>query len=227
MGQSRLVLSNVSKKFNDKVLFNNIDLKLDKGHYVLVGENGCGKTTLLKTMMGLILPDDGNVKLLGEDTKIFSNKTKAKIGFAFASDRTLYHKLTAYENLKYIGNIYGLKRSELNERIPALLNKVGLANNNQYIETYSTGMKKRLMFIKAILNNPEVIFLDEIYSGLDEDGCDVVNQIIDDEIKNDKLIISVTHQQDKLVQKENIYELKEGKLNVLDCKKRADNEYQI
>ena len=140
--QSKLVLNNVSKKFADKILFKDINLNLDSGHYILIGDNGSGKSTLLKTMMGLILPDSGNVLLFGEDTKIFSNKTKKKIGFAFASDRTLYHKLTAYENLKYIGSIYGLKSSELKERIPFLLSKVGLENNKQYIETYSTGMKK-------------------------------------------------------------------------------------
>ncbi len=215
MEQPKLVLNNVSKKFGDKILFKNIDLELDSGHYILTGENGCGKSTLLKTMMGLILPDIGTVSLLGEDTKIFSNKTKAKLGFAFASDRTLYHKLTAYENLKYIGSIYGLKNGELKERIPFLLDKIGLDNNGQYIETYSTGMKKRLMFIKAILNNPEVIFLDEIYSGLDDEGCNLVNRLIDEEIEKNKLIISVTHQQDKIIYKEHIYKLKKGKLYAL------------
>lgn len=101
----------------------------------------------------------------------------------FSSERTLYYKLTARENLEMIGAIYGLKGNALKDRVGEVLRLVELEVNRKYIETYSTGMKKRLMLARAILYNPKVLFLDEPYSGLDQDGCLLLTKILESELK--------------------------------------------
>lgn len=163
-------------------------------------------------MMGLLLVDSGKVTLLGENTENLSKKAKKKIGYMLPSDRTLYYKLTASENLMMIGSIYGMHKKELKEMIPQLLENVGLKEEGKYIETFSTGMKKRLMLARAILYDPEILFLDEPYSGLDEDGCYMLTEVIQEQSDSGKTIILVTHQDDYVNKSWQHLVLKDGHL---------------
>ena len=210
-----ITLKNVSKSFNEKKLFSNVNLDISQGVYCIIGENGIGKTTLMKIMMGLILPDDGVVELFDESTEIISDQTKRRIGFVMASERSLYYKLTASENLFYIGRIYGLKKVRLNELIPKLLYELGIEDSKKYVETYSTGMKKKLMIARSLLCDPDILFYDEIYSGLDSDSCLKLKEMIK-KIGIDKTIVIITHQQEMLDKNCKKILIKDGSVNVLD-----------
>ena len=216
MDQARLIADNISKSFGKKEIIHHFSCSLNEGIHVFTGDNGCGKTSLLKMMMGLTLPDSGEIFLFGENTKIFSKHTKEKINFVSASDRTLYYKLTATENLKYIGHIYGIKKKDCDCIIPQLLDMVGIQEEGKYVETFSTGMKKRLMIAKSLINDPEILFYDEVFSGLDADGCQMALNILERLKKQGKLIILVTHQADLIPENSTIYQLKDGKIYVLD-----------
>lgn len=216
MEEIALRSSDISKSFANKNIISDVSLSLNKGVHVFTGDNGCGKTTLLKMLMGLVLPDNGEVFILGENTKIFSKKIRSRINFATASDRSLYYKLTATENLRYIGNIYGVPKKILDERITELLKMLGLTEEGKYIETFSTGMKKRLMLAKSLINDPDILYYDEIFSGLDADGCEMALDLIDNLRSMGKLVLLVTHQKDMIPQNSVVYKLEDGMLNVLD-----------
>ena len=144
--QTIIELQHVTKRYQEHVILKDLSLKIQAGSfYYIIGENGSGKSTLLKLMMGLLLPDEGEISLFGNSTNRLTSAMKSRIGFILASDRSLYYKLTASENLYYIGKIYGMKKSELKNRIPYLLNAVGLLETKQFVESFSTGMKKKLM----------------------------------------------------------------------------------
>ena len=211
-----LYASNISKSFGDKKIISDITLQLNKGIHIFMGDNGSGKSTLLKMLMGLILPDQGDIFIFNENTKIFSKKIRSKLNFVQSSDRTLYYKLTATENLRYIGNIYGVPKKELDIKVPELLEMVGLVEEGKYIETFSTGMKKRLMLAKSLINNPSILYYDEIFSGLDEEGCNMALDLLNTLNQQGKLILLVTHQTNLIPDNSTIYKIEDGHINVLD-----------
>lgn len=110
-------VSGVRKSFGELRVLDKVDFYAEEGDFkVIVGENGSGKSTLLKIMIGLLLPDDGEVKVLGVDVKKHWKKLSARIGVVLANERSLYWKLTAWENLDIFGGVYGVpKKSEENE----------------------------------------------------------------------------------------------------------------
>nr|WP_287559072.1 ABC transporter ATP-binding protein [Roseburia sp.] len=206
-----LTLKHISKSFGKKILFKDISYEFEQGTiYRIVGENGTGKSTLLKIMMGLMLPDEGVVELNGESSEKFSSNYRKQINYAFSSDRTLYYKLNAYENLYYIGRIYGIPRKELGHKVVHLLEKVGLAENSDYVENYSTGMKKKLLIAKSFLNQPKIIFYDEVFNGLDKDSCEAVIHWISKE--KDITFIIISHQETVNFENEKILKIEGGKL---------------
>lgn len=162
-------------------------------YHVIVGDNGSGKTTLFKIMVGLLTPDEGSIQI--DDLSFGKNDQDIlkRIGVILADDRTLYHKLTAYENLYYIGRIYHIPKRELKERIPQLLGQLNLANDKKLVENFSTGMKKKLMIARALLTNPDYILGDEVFNGLDEDAKQRVGTLFDKLCDEGKTIIIITH----------------------------------
>lgn len=161
-------LYNISKKFNDDFILKSVSLCLNSASFsIFQGDNGSGKSTLFKIICGLLSPDEGSVYFDQQDISKNYLQIQKKIGVILSEDRSLYHKLTAYENLYYIGRIYGIPKSTLKENIPVLLDKVGLDNNKKLVENFSTGMKKKLMIARAIIHDPDVIIADELLNGLD------------------------------------------------------------
>lgn len=133
----------------------------------LLGPNGAGKTTTISILCGLIKPSAGNVKILGLQLNDQLEKIKQLIGIV-PQEIALYPTLTAYENLQYIGNMYGLKGEELKKKIQHHLEIVGLQDQaKKRIETFSGGMKRRINLIAGILHQPQILFLDEPTVGVD------------------------------------------------------------
>jgi len=186
-----LQLDNVSKWFGERQVFENINLKLENPtSLAIIGPNGCGKTTLLKIICGLIRPSRGKVRI-----KIDGQEVKPEVQRAFfsivAPDVELYEELTALENLEFFTGLrnYNSSRTELNQK----LEQVGLKDRgNEPLGSYSSGMKQRLKYAVALSVSPRVLILDEPSSNLDEEGIFLMEKIIEEQ-KKDRLVILATN----------------------------------
>jgi len=165
------------KVFGGKVAVRNLDLEVPRGEvFGFLGPNGAGKSTSVKMLVGLVFPTSGQAEILGSPAG--DVKTRGKVGFLPEHFR-FYDWLTGAELLKLHGRLYGMSHSTLRERIPALLDLVGLTPHcDKRLGDYSKGMLQRIGLAQALLNEPELIFLDEPTSGLDPFGRRLVRDII-------------------------------------------------
>jgi ABC-2 type transport system ATP-binding protein len=156
---------------------NNISFTIQKNAiFGLLGPNGAGKTTTLSILCGLLKPTSGNALLEGLSLTNQVQELKQIIGVV-PQEIALYPTLTAYENLRYIGNMYGLKGKSLKTIIADNLHIVGLADNaNKRIETFSGGMKRRINLIAGILHQPKILFLDEPTVGVDVQSRNLITE---------------------------------------------------
>jgi len=174
----------VWKKFGKKWVLKGINLKV-KNLTAILGENGSGKTTLLKIACGLLKPNRGTVKVFGFDVRK-SYEYKSKIGVLF-HENVLYEELTLRENLLFFSKMYGF--GKLNDLTKNLLKKLGLEKySNSKVKNLSHGLKRRANFVRAFLNDPKVILLDEPLAGLDESAKEAVLEIID-QLSDEKTIL--------------------------------------
>jgi len=163
-----------------------ISFEVKRGEiFGLLGPNGAGKTTTIKILTTLLAPSSGSAKILGLDTFGDEKKIRSKINFVFGGERSLYWRLSAEDNLKYFADLYLIPRKDQAQLIEGLLKRVGLFEvKNRKVESYSKGMKQRLQIARALLNAPQVIFLDEPTIGLDPVGArdlrDIIRQISSD-----------------------------------------------
>ena len=159
-----------------------ISMRIEKGQIVgLLGINGAGKTTTIKMLTTLIEPTAGTFSFDGLDAIAHPDVVKRQINMIAGGERMIYWRLTAYENLWYYGQLYGIENSLLKKRIPELLKMVGLEEKaNLPVETFSKGMKQRLQIARGLINNPKYIFLDEPTIGLDA----IVTQELHKEIRS-------------------------------------------
>lgn len=161
-------ISNLYKTFGNKVVLNNINLNIEKGSiFGLLGLNGAGKTTLISILN--FLEDFNNGEILINNKNIKNNaKAIKKISAFVPQNFAFYPKLTAVENLKFFGALYGLKKTELNSQIQKVLELTSLQKEaNNQSKNYSGGYKRRLNLAIALLNNPQILYLDEPTAGVD------------------------------------------------------------
>ena len=160
---------------NPRPTVNNLSLTVEKGEiFGLLGPNGAGKTTTISILCGLRLFNSGELRICNYSVKDELEKIKPLIGVV-PQDIALYPSLTAYENLKIFGGIYGLKKKELNERVDELLELFGLEKSkNRYVSKYSGGMKRRVNLIAGLLHRPQLLFLDEPTVGIDVQSRHVI-----------------------------------------------------
>src|SRR5216684_5186866 len=165
------------KVFSGKVAVRNLTLDISRGEvFGFLGPNGAGKSTSVKMLLGLVFPTSGEAEILG--CPAADVKTRSKVGFLPEHFR-FYDWLTPAELLKLHGRLYGVSQSALRERIPALLDLVGLTpHRDKRLQEFSKGMLQRIGLAQALLNDPELIFLDEPTSGLDPLGRRMVRDII-------------------------------------------------
>ncbi|MBU0483435.1 MAG: ABC transporter ATP-binding protein [Proteobacteria bacterium] len=140
----------------------------------LLGPNGAGKTTAISIMSSLLRASRGTVMIFGADTRRQADKVKEMIGLV-PQEIALYRQLTARENLRYFGKLYGIKGRALGSRIDECLDFVGLLPKaDQLVETYSGGMKRRVNLAVGILHQPKLLFLDEPTVGIDAQSRDMI-----------------------------------------------------
>ena len=172
-----------------------LSFEVNKGEiFGLLGPNGAGKSTTIKMMITVLLPTKGNISILGYDTYSDRRIIREKINVVFGGERGMYWKLSGYENLLYFSQLYKIPRKEADKKIFKLLDEFGLTQyKDMPVSKYSTGMKQKLHFVRALLNDPEIIFLDEPTNGMDPQTANHVRNIILDFKKKGKTIVLATH----------------------------------
>jgi ABC-2 type transport system ATP-binding protein len=172
-------LTNISKSFDGIQAVKNLSITVEKGEiFGLVGPNGAGKTTTIKIMTGLLRPDEGGVTI--GNYSILDEPLEAKTILGYVPDRAfLYEKLTAREFLKFVSSLYNIEKAEALLRIENLTGVFGIKDiEDELIESFSQGMKQRLLFASALIHDPEVLLIDEPFMGLDPFGVRMLKGFI-------------------------------------------------
>lgn len=204
-----VVLVNVSKKFKNNTVLNDINLSLQSGRiYGFVGENGCGKTVLMKIIIGLMRTSTGYVaydeKMLKKDYDFLPS-----VGFIIETPG-FFKELSGLDNLKIIA---GINKKIGQDTIETWMKRLNLPVDDKQVGEYSLGMRQRLGIIQALMENPDVIVLDEVTNALDEDTVNMVYELLYEEKKKGKLIIISSHSKNDIdTLCDEVYRLKEGRL---------------
>jgi len=188
----KLVIENISKKYNDKYAVKNLKVELTPGVYGLLGPNGSGKTTLMRIMTDILNPTEGRVILNGEDIKLMGDKYRDILGY-LPQNFGVYKNFTAHRFLMYMSALKGLDTSFAQRKVDELLDIVNLkAVSKKKLGTFSGGMKQRIGIAQALLNDPKILILDEPTTGLDPKERIRFRNLISD-MSKDKIIIFSTH----------------------------------
>lgn len=189
-------VKNIVKSYEDKVAVNDLSFSVSGNEiFGLIGPNGAGKTTTIRMMMDIIKPDSGKINILGEK---LSEASKNKLGY-LPEERGLYKKLTVIDSIIYLASLKGMDRRMAKERAEELLKKTGmLANKGKKIEELSRGMGQIIQFIITIIHDPQLVILDEAFSGLDPINTELLKGLIVDLRNKGKAIILSTHQMNQV-----------------------------
>lgn len=194
--QSIIKIESLSKKYKDadQYSLNDVSLNINEGEvFGLLGPNGAGKTTLISMLCGLVKPTSGHFTIDGLDYQHHSSKIKKIIGVV-PQEYALYPTLSARENLHYFGSMYGLKGTELKDKVIETLDLLGLLKfADKRVETFSGGMKRRVNLIAGILHNPKVLFLDEPTVGVDVQSKNAIIDYLKVLNQNGTTIIYTSH----------------------------------
>jgi len=189
-----LTLSGLRKSYAGKEVVRGLDLSIYRGEcFGLLGPNGAGKTTTLRLCLGLTTPDSGNITVLDQAIPMFARQTRIRIGVVPQFD-SLDPDFSICENLLIFGRYFDIPDAMLNSRIPDLLEFAGLSNRGDAgIRSLSGGMKRRLSLARALINDPELIFLDEPTTGLDPQARHIIWERLRQLLKMGKTLLLTTH----------------------------------
>ncbi len=195
---SLLEISELRKSYAGEEVVRGIGLQLEAGEcYGLLGPNGAGKTTTLRLCLGLTDPDSGTVNLLGLPIPRAAREARIRIGVVPQMDN-LDPDFTVFENLLVYGRYFGESDATLRARIPDLLDFAGLGNRGKSkIQTLSGGMKRRLSLARALVNDPDLLFLDEPTTGLDPQARHLIWDRLRQLVTQGKTILLTTHFMDE------------------------------
>ena len=195
MNNTIIEVNNLVKQFKNSLAVNNLNFKINKGTIIgLLGPNGCGKTTTIGMMLGLIKPTSGTVFINGLNIENENNRTKILEKVNFISPYVeLPKKLTVEENLKVYGKLYGV--NNLQDKISDLMKQLNLFElKKRKTGELSSGQKNRVSLAKALINEPEILFLDEPTASLDPDVGDYIRTYLENfASKKDTTILLASH----------------------------------
>ncbi|MFV2007101.1 MAG: ABC transporter ATP-binding protein, partial [Longimicrobiales bacterium] len=184
-------LEGVTKRFGEHTAVHDLHMRIPRGCiYGLLGPNGSGKTTTLRMIMGILRPDEGTVCLLGGDPDGIRRK---RVGY-LPEERGVYRKMKVLEQLEFLGEIRGLARKEAARRAGDWLDRLGLGDwKGKKVEDLSKGMQQKVQFIATVIHEPDLLILDEPFSGLDPINQDVLEDIVREFHGNGTTILFSTH----------------------------------
>lgn len=187
----KLSLKNINKSFGKNKVLNNLSFDVQSGRAMgFLGRNGAGKTTTIRCIMDVFRPDSGEILI---DNKPFS-VLKYKVGY-MPEVRGLYEKEPVLDQLVYFGQLRGMDHKDAKKSALSLLEKVKLSEYaSKNMETLSKGNQQKIQIIQALINDPEILILDEPFSGLDPINAQVLKDIIKEKIQEKKLVIFSSHQ---------------------------------
>ncbi len=191
-----LEIENVSKRFGDFYAVRNLSFMIPEGSiYGLLGPNGAGKTTTIRMVMNIILPDDGVIKVLDRQ---LDEAMKSRIGY-LPEDRGLYPKMKVGELLLFLAVLKGVQKHEARKKIDGWLERFDLsAWKLNKVETLSRGMQQKIQFIATVIHQPDLIILDEPFSGLDPVNTKLLKDIMLEMKKHGRTIIFSTHRMEQV-----------------------------
>jgi heme exporter protein A len=207
-----LEIQGLKKSFGLKPVLRGIDLTLGHGERMaLMGANGAGKTTLLRILAALTKPGSGSVIIDGLNVERDAQQIRRLVGFV-AHQPYLYDELSAMENLLFFGKMYSVKDAQA--RSQQLLRRVGLEKRAaDRVGTFSRGMVQRLSLARALLHNPQLLLLDEPDTGLDQEGVQIVTDLLDEHTRHGGTALFTTHQPERaLTLTHNIITLRGGRI---------------
>ncbi len=180
------------KRFGPKIVLRGMDFQVSQGEFVaLLGPNGAGKTTFLRILASLSRPTMGEVWIAGYSLPNQAGAVRRRLG-VLSHQPLLYNDLSAESNLQFYGRMYSLR--DLPHRIDEVLALVGLARRRRdLVRTFSRGMQQRLAIGRAVLHNPDVLLLDEPYTGLDQDACEMLDQVLKKVATAGRTIVMTSH----------------------------------
>lgn len=186
-----LEVKKLTKVFGDRKALDGVSLSLPQGAFLSIfGPNGAGKTTMLRMLSTLARPTSGTVRVMGIDAKEDSDKVRDHIGL-ISHNSMLYPDLTAMENLMFVARLYGVVDPET--RVRELLRAVELDHRRfDLVRTFSRGMTQRLSIARALINDPDVVFLDEPYAGLDPHAVEIFDELIGS-LREGRTFVMVSH----------------------------------
>ena len=186
-----LILKNVSKTFTGKKVVDNISFSLEEpGVFGLLGTNGAGKTTTIRMLLGIIKKDSGEITWNGKKV----DRKSVNFGY-LPEERGVYPKVKIYNQLMYFAELKGMKKEEADEAIKNWAQKLKVEEYlDKPAEKLSKGNQQKIQFMTAVIHNPELVVLDEPFSGLDPVNTELLKNIIIDLVKNGKYVIMSAHQ---------------------------------
>jgi ABC-2 type transport system ATP-binding protein len=184
-------LENVTKRFGDFTAVDNLSLQVFPGRiYGLLGPNGAGKTTTIRMIVNITAPDSGRIHVFG---RLTTSELQDRIGY-IPEERGLYKKMKVRDQLRFFAELKGVGRKEVDERIDYWLARVKLSEwKNKKSMELSKGMQQKIQFITAVLHDPDLLILDEPFSGLDPLSVEMLKDIVVELRQENKTIIFSTH----------------------------------
>lgn len=190
-----LRMQGVTKRFGKHTAVDSFDFEVPRGSICgLLGPNGSGKTTSIRMIMGILNPDEGSVQLFGADPDV---TRRTKVGY-LPEERGVYKKMKCLELVMFLGEIRGVRRAEGRKRGQVWLERLGLSSwADKRVEDLSKGMQQKIQFIGTVIHEPELLVLDEPFSGLDPINQDVLEEIVRDFHAKGTTILFSTHLMDQ------------------------------
>jgi len=215
--QHPIVVQNLTKKFGNFVAVDNVSFSVNQGEvFGWLGPNGAGKTTTIRMLLGLLHPTSGSTHVLGFNSATQTKAMHAVVGY-MSQQFTLYSELTAAENIRFYGTVYGLSGAELRQRQAEIIHMAGLDGREQELtRTLSGGWKQRLALGCAIVHRPKVVFLDEPTAGVDPISRRDFWTLIYDMTKQGVTVLVTTHYMDEAELCQRIGFISQGRLVAID-----------
>ena len=186
-----LKIENVSKSYGDKKVVDNINIELNKpGVFGLLGTNGAGKTTTIRMLLGILKKDEGKISWNGKEV------TRKNVNFGYLpEERGIYPKTKIYDQLMYFAKLKGMRQEEADKQIDYWMKRLEVEEyKNMTAEKLSKGNQQKIQFITAVVHDPDLVVLDEPFSGLDPVNTELIRNIILELIEKQKYIIMSAHQ---------------------------------